>query len=290
MSHRATIWAIRQRGLKPAAKILLWHLADRHNSETGRCDPSQDCLAADCEMSRASVKRHLLDLEAAGFIQRIRRFDPRTHRQESTFYRLVLDDDSSALPSEVVSEVQNEPRAEAQNRPEPWLKSASSRGSNCDTNLGSEPGKNPRARAAGRTAATGTGRFLEFLQVYPPTPHGSEGSAMRAFRQLVTDGTDPEDLIAAAGRYRSERDGQAQNFTKAAANFLRDGDWRKYRRVAMADDQEAMTSLRQRAAALAEKIRRGQPVNPTVLTPMMCDLVAANGIPAEQLRRLAGGP
>jgi hypothetical protein len=33
MSHRATNWAIQQRGLAPATKLVLWHLCDRHNPD-----------------------------------------------------------------------------------------------------------------------------------------------------------------------------------------------------------------------------------------------------------------
>jgi hypothetical protein len=34
MSHEATNWAIKQRGLKPTTKIVLWHLCDRFNPTT----------------------------------------------------------------------------------------------------------------------------------------------------------------------------------------------------------------------------------------------------------------
>ena len=54
MSHRATNWAIQQRGLAPATKLVLWHLCDRHNPDYGRF-PSQDQLAADAEISRAEL-------------------------------------------------------------------------------------------------------------------------------------------------------------------------------------------------------------------------------------------
>jgi hypothetical protein len=40
MSHYMTALAMKQRGLKPAAKIVLYWLADHHNGETGRCFPS----------------------------------------------------------------------------------------------------------------------------------------------------------------------------------------------------------------------------------------------------------
>ena len=50
MSHAATNWAILQRGLKPATKIVLWHLCDRHNPDFG-CFTTQVRLAEDAEMS-----------------------------------------------------------------------------------------------------------------------------------------------------------------------------------------------------------------------------------------------
>lgn len=87
MSHEATIWAIKQtgKGLSPGAKLVLWHLADRHNPDFG-CFPKQDRLAADCEMSRSTVNEHLSTLEAKGLIRRERRTDPRTRRQMPTRY------------------------------------------------------------------------------------------------------------------------------------------------------------------------------------------------------------
>lgn len=69
MSHDATNWAIKQRGLKPAAKILLWHLADCHNPSHG-CFPSQEYLAEHAEMSERGVRRHLEELEGFGLILR----------------------------------------------------------------------------------------------------------------------------------------------------------------------------------------------------------------------------
>ena len=68
MSHRATNWAIKQRGLKPATKIVLWHLADRHNPDIG-CFPSQERLADECEMSRSTLNLHLKKLENLGVVQ-----------------------------------------------------------------------------------------------------------------------------------------------------------------------------------------------------------------------------
>jgi len=90
MSHEATNWAIKQRGLKPTTKIVLWHLCDRFNPDYG-CFPSQDRLAHDCEISRSTLNDHIGQLEAAGLLRRIPRIDPATKRQLPTRYNLCFE-------------------------------------------------------------------------------------------------------------------------------------------------------------------------------------------------------
>ena len=87
MSHEATNWAIKQRGLKPTTKIVLWHLCDRFNPDYGYF-PSQDRLAHDCEISRSTLNDHLGQLEAVGLLRRVPRLDPVTKRQLPTRYIL----------------------------------------------------------------------------------------------------------------------------------------------------------------------------------------------------------
>jgi hypothetical protein len=87
MSHEATNWAIKQRGLKPTTKIVLWHLCDRFNPDYG-CFPSQDRLSHDCEISRSTLNDHLGQLEAVGLLRRVPRLDPVTKRQLPTRYIL----------------------------------------------------------------------------------------------------------------------------------------------------------------------------------------------------------
>lgn len=140
MSHHATNWAIQQRGLRPATKIVLWHLADRHNPDLG-CFPTQDRLAADCEMSRASLNMQLDELEARGLIRRVRSIDPKTRRQKATRYILGFEADFPQEPC---------PNSGHGNQPEPCLEighgtgepcpnSAKSRVQNLDTNPVREP-------------------------------------------------------------------------------------------------------------------------------------------------------
>lgn len=141
MSHRATNWAIevvKGRGLRPAAKLVLFHLADRHNKDTGRCDPSQELLAADCEVSRSSLNDQLDILEADGLIRRARRVDPATNRKVSTYYILGLDFDDAQKPCPKIGQ-----GAVSENEPEPCPKNAESRVRNSDINPVREPGREP---------------------------------------------------------------------------------------------------------------------------------------------------
>ena len=89
MSHYMTALAMKQQGLKPAAKIVLYWLADHYNESTGACFPSLKTLATECEMDVASIKRHLANLEASGLIQRTQRLRE-NGSQTSTQYTLHL--------------------------------------------------------------------------------------------------------------------------------------------------------------------------------------------------------
>jgi len=91
MSHKATVWAIQQRGLKPATKIVLWFLCDRHNPDFG-CFPTQARLADDAEMSISALNEHLAKLEMLRLIHRVRVHDPRTHKRQATRYILGFED------------------------------------------------------------------------------------------------------------------------------------------------------------------------------------------------------
>lgn len=70
MSHYMTALAMKQKGLRPATKVVLYWIADHHNSETGDCFPSINRLAVLCEMSRRSVETHITALEDQGLLKR----------------------------------------------------------------------------------------------------------------------------------------------------------------------------------------------------------------------------
>ena len=72
MSHYMTALAMKQQGLKPATKIVLYWLADHHNGETGKCFPSLNRLALLAEMDKSTVVRHIDTLENLGLVDRVR--------------------------------------------------------------------------------------------------------------------------------------------------------------------------------------------------------------------------
>ncbi|MGC9457825.1 MAG: helix-turn-helix domain-containing protein [Halothiobacillaceae bacterium] len=162
MSHAATNWAIRQRGLKPATKIVLWHLADCHNGHTGQCNPRQDTLADMCEMSRSTLNLHLRKLEDVGLIKRHSTVDPSTKRQRPTHYTLAMDggEQRAPEPRDGIGKADSENRtrqqhlavsspktghgAASENPPDPCPKKRQSRVRKSDTkNHGREPGTEP---------------------------------------------------------------------------------------------------------------------------------------------------
>ena len=231
MSHDATNWAIKQRGLKPATKLLLWQLADRHNKDTKRCDPSQDGLADDTEMSRASVNRHLDELERCGLIRRVAGIDPRTKRQQRTSYILGCDTDLSVpdLSADTVSQnatrvdagsvSQNETRSVSQKTPEPCLKNGDSRVSNCDTNLVREPVIQPDAPAA---AGGGVLDFDDFWNAFPNRVDRKFAEA--AWDAAMDAGANAFEVIAAARSYAGS-EVVKRGFPKKPQNWLAAENW-----------------------------------------------------------------
>jgi len=75
MSHIATNWAWQIKGLRPSTKIVLLHLADRHNPDNG-CFPSINLLARDCEMSVRTVHSKIEELETKKLITKVPRHRP----------------------------------------------------------------------------------------------------------------------------------------------------------------------------------------------------------------------
>lgn len=198
MSHAATNWAIQQRGLKPATKLLLWHLADRHNPDRG-CFPSQERLAADCEMSRSTVQLHIARLKKAGLVKTINEVDEATKRQLATRYVFafeahfgdVLDPETEGGNAET-RDRNSVTEAVTENRAEPRPKTGESRDRNSVSNPVREPLREPSAESDGGVP---TG---------PPSPPGGRGAPTAK----AVNGTNRAQPGGAAARNTDGGDGE----------------------------------------------------------------------------------
>lgn len=300
MSHVATNWAFAQRGLKPATKLILLCLADRHNPDMG-CFPAQDTLAEDACISRSALNEHLKALESAGLVRREKRFIPGTHRQTSTRYILgfedgfILDDVDPCPKSGHGTEAEQieKPCPETghgavsgkQAKPCPDL--GQSRVRNPDTNPVKEPLKiTSKARARKSAPATGVSEiFDQFCRAHPKA---SERDAVyRAWCDAVEDGANPARLVVLAQRYGASPEAQ-RGYAKKAQNWLRDGAWREEVKYPA---RSAPASIDDRAKFWAERINAGKFVAASsfgadVATRMM-ELALVTG---EQLRAMGIKP
>jgi hypothetical protein len=240
MSHKATLWAIEQRGLKPTTKIVLWHLCDRFNPDYG-CFPSQARLAHDCEISRSTLNDHLDRLEEAKLLRRVPRVDPVTKRQMPTRYILGFEDGSTPHDPEPCPESGhgswlgssdddstsgtdnpddpcpeaghgNPPKAVSGFCHDPCPENAESRVRNPDTNLVREPLRKPVKEEEGAQACAAIsdqffGEVLSALGLDPAAlPGWWQGWPPRLHVQRWRDelGLTEADIVAAAEASRQE--------------------------------------------------------------------------------------
>ncbi|WP_439140256.1 helix-turn-helix domain-containing protein [Roseicyclus sp.] len=296
MSHRAVNWALDQRHLKPGPWIVLLQLCDRHNKDTKQVNPEQATLAFDCNMSRATVNRHLDELEAMGLIQRVPRQHPVTKRQLSTFYILGLDFDAPPQIEHAVS--QNETRIEqgqnenidqsrvsncdtgavSQKTQKPCLKNGKSRVSNCDTNHVREPVREPCVSQGDPHTQFFDEIWDRFSAAFPRM--GNVELTEERLRSAIEAGADPEHILAAARAYADEQRGNKSQYIAFSENWLDRKGWERFPKPGRpAADFTAVAVQRARA------IRAGQSWVARHLSPAAArDLVARGLVTADECK------
>lgn len=316
MSHEATNWAIKQtgKGLSPGAKLVLWHLADRHNPDLG-CFPKQSRLAADSELSRSTVNRHLAVLEEKGLIRRERRIEPRTKCQLPTRYIFAFEDDFGLMTAtgdvykgEIQAAVDGQPEVisarsrKVNNKPCPKL------GLSCEpeselvskpcpnvaeTRVSSvghiEPVREPiREPHVGSASAThNTKDFDAFWRAYP-RPRSREKSA-RLFARAVKSGIPAKKIVRAAERYSTENADNKRMYLSYSDNWLEAKRWE--------DDPEEPElrvvggSTADLAAFWADKINSGCYVPVSAIKSGLAKRMLRSGlVTIEQIRRAGLNP
>lgn len=319
MSHRATSWAILQRGLKPAVRVVLWYLADHHNPVEG-CFPRQDTLANECEMSVRSVRTHLDALEAAGLIRRVKA-DDNGRRRRSDRYILGFEDDFAAVANREAAADEpaglNAMRCEmaecaATDAPadahpntgnsagEAAAKSADTGKSGAETpanpgekhrqnlppNLVKEPVREP---CVGGVSAAHIEKLLsEFWDAYP-RPR-DRATCRRWFEELAGRGVDLGSIVAAAKRYAAENAGNKPMYLAYADNWLRDRRWEDFAGKSDARSVCPDDAMRDVADFWAEKIKRGKYVPSNAISGQLAGVMLSLGLVEEGELRRVGVP
>lgn len=171
MSHEATNWAIQQRGIKPALKVVLWHLCDRYNPDNG-CFPSQETLAFDAEVSRSALNTYLDELEERGLIAREQRRERGSNKQERTRYRLAFEKDFVAKTPQnpCPDSGHGDTEAVSENPAEPSPENGESRVQNLDSNPVREPVNEPvrerEARERGHAGSVVNADLIKRVQKF----------------------------------------------------------------------------------------------------------------------------
>lgn len=219
MSHMMTAMAMRQKGLKPATKIVLYWLADHHNGETGDCFPSINRLVECCEMSKASVVRHLDELEERGFIVREQR-SRGNGSQTSTSYIIQ----QNRLSQNETGAVSKCDRGLSQNETPITLE---------DINLGNEPTPLfPQGGGDDDFSAKKTERqdltdefFNDWWNLFPKREGANpKKSALASFKRALKK-IQPDQLMLATAAFAVSRQGEDPKFTPMASTWLNQERW-----------------------------------------------------------------
>jgi biotin operon repressor len=194
MSFKALAWAFEQDHLSTHSKMILVVLADCHNGDTQRCDPSQQYIAKKSGMTTRAVVNNIEKLEQAGLLTRQRR------SHTSNFYLLHVNEvhldrslDSERASLNPVNEV-HLPSERGAHKPV------------------IEPVIEPKSDI-----------FDEFMRVYPPrdTPHGKK-ITRTAWDKRIKAGADPYKLVSCAQAFAIlvKGSGKEPQFTPMPSTWL----------------------------------------------------------------------
>jgi hypothetical protein len=284
MSGMALIWAANVKGLKPAAKIVLIQLADFHNKETGQCNPSAKRLAAECEMGRATLFRHMTTLEECGLVTRHARGDGDGGRG-SNQYELHLDITlgPSARPKRGDSgsngvESQNETGGNVSKTRGKSPNGETGVVSNRDTNLTIEPKNEPPSREPE------VGEAEKILSAYPPDRFRGKAACVAQIEEAMKEGTAPDDLLRAVQAYATDSAGFTRSKVCFADNWFQSRRWQTYVEK-QAEDRERSAALEaDHHARLACWVSERSPMCKHITAPQITALLASKLVSQAQIQ------
>lgn len=235
MSHDAVNWVLgtvyphfSQEGagkpkMKAGPRMVLLMLAHHHNGKTGQLNPSQDTLARECGISRASLNTHLSELEDHGLIERIQKRNPKTKRADLTEYRLACF--SSNPASRIWTQPQNvggpSPETGHGNDPEPCPESGQTRVQILDSKEGSRKMDMCEAHTHGHDD------LINMVWSTHPKPRDRKATAA-AIIAAVEDGESPSHIIAGVKAYALEQRGNNLQYVAGSNYWTKDRRWRDF--------------------------------------------------------------
>ncbi len=243
MSAIALIWAANVKGLKPSTKIVLIQLAERHNKDTGQCNPRLSLLADDCEMSRASLLRHLGYLEEMGYVTRVaqgRDFGGRAPSQYDLHMeqRSQIETGGKGLISDEQRSQIGGGKGLTDETPyiEPVLNQEEPSAQECALSLFSEKEQQdsetetseiPCSKKENQSKEKADADFDRFWQAYPKK--AGKPAARKAWDKAIKKDL-PEKIISAAGRYATWlkepcKPGDFRPHAKHPQGWLNDERW-----------------------------------------------------------------
>lgn len=259
MSGAALVWAANVRGLKPATKVVLIQLAERHNKDSGQCNPSIKTLAEDCEMDRTTVMRHLDVLAELGLITRESSGNDDGGRANNRYTlhmpKIAPTDVSRGVKSQIATGVKSQ-NTTTQSDSATGVKSQNGGGlsrnfggvksHSCATLTCKEPGSEPdlfgsdepqsprdALPASEANAEKQDDGFSEFWDAFPKCPRKTDRvKALEVFRRIVTGKhktigeTPAETIIAAMRRYAAS--GPDPEFVPLPTTWLNGARWEQW--------------------------------------------------------------
>ena len=304
MSHKATTWALTAGlglGLSAGAKLVLFQLADRHNPDLG-CFPSQDRLAADCEVSRSQLNVHLVALETAGLIRRLRQIDQTTRQRKPTRYMFSFEDGFEALKVDPQKPGDQVEMPLDQSGPCPETGHGFSAAPMSDFGAipcpisgqshvrptGHKPVREPvrESIVRGDAAEHTVRQFAEFWQAYPRVRNKARSQTL--FVEAVDRGINPAWIIASAKQYRAENKGNKPMYLVYSDNWLEAERWRDHDQPGQ--DKPAVSAPKgpDVAEMFAGAIKAGRYVAPSAITPRLAAEIIGRGLATEGEMRSAG--
>jgi DNA-binding transcriptional MocR family regulator len=192
--------------LSPLA-VRVYGVLARHGMDPESCYPSHAAIAQRVGCAQRSVQRPLRELEDAGWITRVARYDERGDRRSDGFIVRVEPAQDNAPPA------QESVDPPAQDNAHPPRSGARSKESH--------ENESNEERVLALVASSSADRFDEFWEAYPSSR--DKAAAQKAWTKALKKAS-ADDIIAGALRYRDDP-GRDPRYTKYAQGWLTDERW-----------------------------------------------------------------